>query len=458
MAQTTQVPGSAVPARSLSVFDATALMVGMVIGVGIFGTPWLVAINSPSVGWYIALWVVGGLVSLLGVLCYAELAGRHPDAGGEYNFLTRAYGPGLGFLFAWGRLTVIQAGIIAAIGFLFGQYMSRLGQFDGFGWANLGTYSDAAWAMILIVTLSLINYLGTRQSTRLQNVLTVTLVIAFSVIIVLGLTMTPTGEVPRLSKPFDPMDAAIGQAFVFVMLTYGGWNETVYLSGELKNPQRNMVRVFLLGLFIVTAIYLLLNLAYVNVLGIDGVRASRAVGTDMMKAVAGTTGALLITFVILTEIGTTLNATIFTGARTNYALGRDFRIFGFMGQWSDVRNTPANAILVQTILALILVCFGALQQDGFKVLVEYTAPVFWSFMLLNGIALFIFRSRDGRPVDSYAVHLYPVVPALFCVFCAFMIWSGVSYAKLNGLAAVGVLLAGIPVYLWARSANQRALA
>jgi len=447
---------ASVPKQSLSVFDATALMVGMVIGVGIFGTPWLVALNTPDADWYIALWVIGGLVSLLGVLCYAELAGRHPDSGGEYNFLTRAYGPALGFLFAWGRLTVIQAGIIAAIGFLFGQYMSRLGKFDGFGWANLGTYSDAWWAVVIIVALSLVNYLGTKQSTRLQNVLTVLLVIAFSVIIVLGLTMTPTGEVPQLSKPFNPENAAVGLAFVFVMLTYGGWNETVYLSGELKDPKRNMVRVFLMGLLVVTLIYLLLNLAYLNVLGIDGIRASRAVGTDMMKAVAGTTGAIVISIVILTEIGTTLNATIFTGARTNYALGRDFRIFGYMGRWSAARNTPGNAILVQTVLSLVLVGFGALQKDGFKVLVEYTAPVFWSFMLLNGIALFIFRAREGKPVNSYAVHLYPLVPILFCGFCAYMFWSGVNYAKLNGLVAVGVLLAGIPVYLWARAANQRA--
>ena len=448
--------GTAVPRQSLSVFDATALMVGMVIGVGIFGTPWLVAINSPSVEWYLALWVIGGLVSLLGVLCYAELAGRHPDAGGEYNFLTRAYGPGLGFLFAWGRLTVIQAGIIAAIGFLFGQYMSRLAQFEGFGWANLGAYGEALWAAILILALSAVNYLGTRQSTMLQNVLTVALVLAFTVIIVVGLTAEPAQGGPALSKPFDPDRAALGLAFVFVMLTYGGWNETVYLSGELRNPQRNMVRVFLLGLAVVTVIYLLLNLAYVNVLGIDGVRASRAVGTDMMKAVAGTTGAVIITFVIVTEIGTTLNATIFTGARTNYALGRDFRIFGFMGRWNDARNTPGNAIVVQTLLSLALVGFGALQKDGFKVLVEYTAPVFWTFMLLNGIALFIFRAREGKPVNSYAVHFYPVVPVLFCVFCAYMLWSGINYAKFNGLIAVGVLLAGIPVYLWARAANERA--
>lgn len=451
-----QAKAASAPKQTLSVFDATALMIGMVIGVGIFGTPWLVGMNTPDANWYIALWVIGGIVSLLGVLVYAELAGRHPDAGGEYNFLTRAYGKPLGFLFAWGRLTVIQAGIIAAIGFLFGQYMARLSKFDGFGWANLGEHSEALWAAILILVLSTINYLGTRQSTRLQNTLTVTLVLAFSVIIVVGLTMTPTGPVPQLAKPFDPERAAIGLAFVFVMLTYGGWNETVYLSGELRNPQRNMVRVFLIGLAVVTTIYLLLNLAYLNILGIDGVRASRAVGTDMMFAVFGVTGALIITFVILTEIGTTLNATIFTGARTNYALGRDFRIFGWMGRWNDGRNTPANAIVVQTSIALALVVFGAVQKDGFKVLVEYTAPVFWAFMLLNGLALFVFRHREGPPRTSYSVHLYPLVPILFCAFCAYMLWSGINYAKLNGLIAVGVLLAGIPVYLWARAMNERA--
>ena len=129
-----------------------------------------------------------------------------------------------------------------------------------------------------------------------------------------------------------------------------------------------------------------------------------------------------------------------------------------MGRWNEGRNTPANALLVQTALALALVVFGAIQKDGFKVLVEYTAPVFWTFMLLNGIALFIFRAREGKPVNSYAVHFYPVVPILFCAFCAYMLWSGINYAKLNGLIAVGVLLAGIPVYLWARATNERAAA
>lgn len=449
--------GSAVPRQSLSVFDAITLMVGMVIGVGIFGLPNLVAGNTPDETWFFGLFIAGALVTLCGILCYAELAGRYPDAGGEYNFLTRAYGKPVGFLFAWGRLTVMQTGIMAGIAFLFGDYMTGLAKF-GFTWANLGPYSSAIWAALVIIVLTAINIGGTKQGTRLQNILTIILVCAFVTIILSGIFLAP--EIPPVvekPRPFDPEKVALGLAFVFVMLTYGGWNETVYVSGELKDSRRNMLRVFLIGLAVITTIYLLLLYAFVNTLGIVGVRNTFTIGADMMNVIFGPVGATVMTVIILTEIGTTLNATIFTGARTNYALGRDYRLFGWMGRWNAGRNTPANGLLAQAAIALLLVVLGAFDREGgFKKMVEYTTPVFWSFMLLIVASLFLFRMREGRPKDSYSVHLYPVVPLLFAAACCYMLYSSINYAWANALLALSILAAGIPVYFVTRAMNERA--
>jgi amino acid transporter len=446
---------ASVPKQSLSVFDATTLMVGMVIGVGIFGLPNLVASNTPSEGWFFGLFIAGAVVTLCGILCYAELAGRYPDAGGEYNFLTLAYGKPVGFLFAWGRLTVMQTGIMAGIAFLFGDYMSGLAKF-GFGWANLGPYSSAIWAGVSIVALTAINIAGTKQGTRLQNILTVILVCAFATIVLSGIFLAP--EVPPVvekARAFDPEKVALGLAFVFVMLTYGGWNETVYVSGELKDSRRNMLRVFLIGLAVITTIYLLLLYAFVNTLGIVGVRNTFTIGADMMNVIFGPVGATVMTVIILAEIGTTLNATIFTGARTNYALGRDYRMFAWMGRWNAARNTPVNGLVAQAAIALGLVVLGAFDRDGgFKKMVEYTTPVFWSFMLLIVFSLFLFRMREGKPSGSYSVHFYPFVPLAFGGACCYMLYSSINYAWDNALLALSILAAGIPVYLVTRGMNS----
>jgi amino acid transporter len=252
--------------------------------------------------------------------------------------------------------------------------------------------------------------------------------------------------------------AAFGMAMIFVLLTFGGWNEAAYLSTEVHEPRRNMVRVLLGGIAAITALYLLANIAFFRALGLDGMAKSEVVAADLMRNVVGEGGAKFISLLIAVAALSTINATMFTGARTNYALGRDFSLFSFLGQWRDRANTPANALLVQGAIALALVLLGTVTRQGFSTMVDYTAPVFWFFFLLVGAAVIVLRRREPNIERPFRVPLYPITPILFCLVCIYMLRSSVAYTGVGALVGVGVLVVGVPLLLWARhkSSNEQA--
>ena len=242
---------------------------------------------------------------------------------------------------------------------------------------------------------------------------------------------------------------------IFVLLTYGGWNEAAYLAGEVRDPRRNMIRILVGGILAVTVLYLLVNLGYLAALGLGGMRQSRAVAADVMRVVTGEKGALLLALIVCLAALTTVNAAIFTGARTNYALGRDFALFARLGSWREAGSTPGNALLLQGAIALALVLVASFTPDGFSAMVAYTAPVFWTFFLLTGLTLFVFRRAGGDP-PAFRVPLYPVVPLAFCGMCAYMLYSSVNYVRfavefgVPVLAGLVIMFAGIPLYFLAR--------
>ena len=240
-----------------------------------------------------------------------------------------------------------------------------------------------------------------------------------------------------------------------MLLTYGGWNEAAYIAGEVRDPQRNMIRILLGGIAVITLLYLAVNFAYLKALGIDGLRGSKAVAADVMRAVAGERSAMVVALIVCLAALTTMNAAILTGARTSFAFGRDFGMFARLGRWRATGSTPANALLAQCAVALLLILASAFTPDGFSAMVAYTSPVFWTFFLLCGAALFVFRLRDGAPA-GFRVPLYPLVPVLFCAVCAYMLYSSVNYVRFAVafgaavLVGIGVMAAGIPLYLAAR--------
>jgi len=434
------------PQELLSVPDGIFLVAGMVIGVGIFKLPGLVAGNAASATQFFGAWIIGGLACLCGALVYAELASRHPETGGEYTFLRHGLGDGAAFVFAWSRMTVIQTGAIAAVAFVFGEYASQL--------VNFGAQTNAIWAAISVAVLTALNLLGTPQSKGLQKVMEALLITSLAVIAIGGIVIGGAPAAPA------PTPGGGGGSFalmmIFVLYTFGGWNEGAYLAGEVRNARRSMVKVLAGGLLVVTALYLLVNWGYYAALGLAGIRDSKAIAVDTMRLVAGQSAAMLVALIVCVSAITTINAAIFTGARTNWALGRDYRAFAFLGNWRASGSTPANALLVQGAIVLVLIYAGSTTRDGFEAMVAYGLPVFWTFLFLTGITLFVFRRRE--PAPAFRVPLYPVVPIAFLAMCGFMIWSSFDYVtnspygpKFGNLVLAGLVIMaiGIPLYFFA---------
>ena len=447
-------PAEASPQASLSVFDGVAMLVGIIVGIGIFATPSLVAKFAGSEFNFLAIWLLGGVLTLIGALCYAELATAFPHAGGEYHFLAQAYGRKLALLFAWARGTVIQTGAIALVGFVYGDYASAV--------IPLGPYGPAIHAGIAIALFTGINVVGTLQGKITQHVFTILDVTAILMLIVAGAvvafgTGAPAAAVPAAAATSTNF-GLLGLAMVFVLLTYGGWNEAAYLSAELHDAKRNIVRTLVLSVCFVVLVYFLVNLAYLGALGLTGLQNSNTVAADVMRLAFGQTGATVLSLFICGAALSTLNATIFTGARVYFALGRDLPDLRLFGIWSPRGENPTNAFILQGAIALMLVAMGALTRDGFKTMVEYTSPVFWLFMLLVAFSLFVFRWRQPGRALPYRVPLYPLTPIIFIATCLWMLYSSLVYTGFGALVGVAVLLAGTPLLLLDRRARSAAQA
>jgi amino acid transporter len=448
------------PKRTLSVIDAIAVVVGIVIGAGIFVLPPAVAGNVPSSTAYMAVWLAGGFISLIGALCYAELATTYPDAGGEYHFLHRGLGPGTAFLFAWARMTVIQTGSIAIHAFFIGKYVADL--FVQRGWADNAAVVSAIVAIFTVVGLTAINIAGLRTGKSAQRVFTGCVVAAMLLVCVGGLipsTNAAVAAVPTSAPTTAATSAAsfssLGLAMVFVLLVYGGWNEAAYLSAEVRGERRGIVKVLLGGIALVTAIYLFVNFVYLNALGLSGISKSQALAADVLRGRVGEWAATAVSVAVVIAAAGNMNATILTGARTSYALGRDFRMFAPLGRWRDGVEAPVTALLFQGVITLGLVVFGAFQFNSLQSMVEYTTPVFWFFFLLTGVSLIVLRVNDRKAQRPFRVPLFPITPALFCLVCGYMLYSGLNHFGLGAFVGVVVLALGMPLMVAARAQLNR---
>lgn len=433
------------PRPSLAAIDVVVLIVGLVVGAGIFKAPAVVAANTGDQGLLILSWLFGGGISLIGALCYAELASAYPHTGGEYHFLSRAYGRGTGFLFAWSRLAILQTGSIALLAFVFGDYAARI--------QPLGAHGPAWYAGAAVVLLTAVNLIGLNLTKWTQHVLTGVTLGGLLVVALAGLLLEPQAAASPAPEPLSTQAPAFGLAMVFVLLTYGGWNEAAYVSAELRDVRRNMVRVLLIGVGAVTLLYLLVNLAYVRVLGVEGMGASEVVTADLMQAVFGEPAARLVSVLIALAVFASINVTILTGARTSYALARDYPAFGVLGRWG-AGNAPTAALVLQALVALVLVGFASLGRSGFEAMVEYVSPVFWLFFLLTTFSLLVLRWRDPHRPRPFRVPLYPITPLLFCAACAYMLYSSLAYTGRGALLGLVLFATGLPLLFFARPPAQ----
>ena len=442
--RTALIPGATQPRPAIGLREAVAVIVGVVIGAGIFKAPSVVAGLSGGVVPMFALWACGGVVSLIGALCYAELTTAYPHAGGDYHYLHRAFGRPVAFLFGWARFSVITTGSIALLGFVFGDYMQQAAPlaFVPAGWGG------TAYAVAAIAGLTALNLRGIRTGTGFQTMLTAAEITGL--LLIAGAAAAFSGTAPAtpaaaLAAPGGASMASAGMALVFVLLTYGGWNEAAYISAELRGGPRAMVRALMASIAVITVLYLLVTWAYWTVLGLEGMAASEAVAADLMRAVFGPAGEKIISVLVAVSALTSINATMIVGARTSYAVGLDWQKLGRLAEWHAEKGTPGFALAVQCLAALALVATGATLGSGFKAMVEFTAPVFWLFFLLTGISLFVLRWREPHVARPYRVPLYPLLPLLFCASCAYMLWYSLSYVYSQSLGGLNAAWIGVAV-------------
>jgi APA family basic amino acid/polyamine antiporter len=438
-------------ARRLGLFDATMLVVGGIIGAGIFLNPAVVAQRAPTAGLTIGVWVLGGAVALAGAFVFAELAARKPEAGGGYVYLRDALGPLPGFLYGWTQLLVINSGGIAAVAMTFAIYTADL--------TGTGARATPLLAVGAIVALSFVNLLGIRSGAVVQNVLTVLKLLALAALIVVGLGgLGGQGGQggPSASSASSAPSAlvAIGTALIPVLFAYGGWQSTNFVAGELKAPRRDLPRALVIGVGIVVLVYLLANVVYVRVLGVPGLAASTAPASDVMRAIVGPWGATFIALGVAVSTFGFLNLAILSAPRVYQAMAADGVFFGGAARLSDRTRVPAVAILIQGGWAALLVATKTYGQ-----LLDYVVFGDWIFFAAVGGTLFVYRRRAVRAVradgvgeerDGFRCPGYPWVPGFFVAAGVFAVGSTVLSNPVNALLGGGIIALGIPVYLWWR--------
>ncbi|MCU0772752.1 MAG: amino acid permease [Verrucomicrobia bacterium] len=431
-------PGLTEPRRVLSLLDSTCLIVGIIVGVGLYQVAPDVARGVGGPAGLLALWVFGGLLSLCGALCYAELATAYPQPGGDYVYLTRAYGPAAGFLFGWAQLAIVRPGDIAVVAFTFSTYATALP--DPLAVVGLAG-SPQVHAVLAVAVLTLVNVLGVRGGKRTQNLLTLVKGLGLLFVIAMGLGRGSPEPAARMD------DLPLSLALIFVLFCYGGWNEMAYVAAEVVNPGRNITRALWLGIVGVTLLYVAVNGAFLAVLGFDGMRGSAAVATDTVNAVWPGAGGTLISALICVSALGALNGLILTGARISFAVGRDHRLFRPLGAWSPRLETPAAALAVQGLVASGLI----MALGSFLHAILYTAAVVYGFHLATTLALLTLRRREPARARPYRVAAYPFTPWIFAGTCGFLIYSAVVYKPWIAAGAILLLLAGLPLYGISRS-------
>jgi len=447
--------------RQLGLFDSAMMMVGIVIGSGIFLTTGIMAQAIPSVFLILLAWLLGGLLILAGALTYAELGVSLPEAGGQYVYLREAYGHLYGFLFGWKTFLVNMTGSIAALGVGFAEYFGKFFPFLSTKevifstqirlFKNSYSYSLSRGqivAVAVIVVLSAINYLGVGFGKTVQNVLTVIKIGTILALIIFGFIFVKGTSVDFSINPsgwnFIPLITGFGLALVGVFWAFDGWNNINYVAGEIKNPKRNLKYALILGTLGITLLYLLTNVIYVLALPIEKMSGVVTVAEEASAFLFGTTAAGLISAMILISILGALNGCIFVGPRVYYAMARDGLFFKKVGTVHPRFQTPGFAILLQAGWASILALTGTFEQ--LFTFAMFAGILFWA---LAAAAIFTLRKKYPDLPRPYKAWGYPVVPLIFIIALSGILLNTLIKRPVESLAGLGLMVIGIPVYyIW----------
>jgi APA family basic amino acid/polyamine antiporter len=434
--------------RRLGVFDTTMIVVGGIIGAGIFLNPAIVAQRVHTTPFILAAWIIGGGIALIGALTFAELGARRPQAGGGYVYLTEAFGPLPAFLYGWTFLIIINSGGIAAVAVTFARYTADLFQ--------LSSSYIKPLAAALLVALSGVNYFGVRSGSVTQNIFTVLKLVALAILIGAGIFFasgaSPAQNEVASVESFGTV-RALGYALIPVLFAYGGWQYSNNIASEIVEPERTLPKALAIGTAIVLAVYLLANVAYIRALGPTGLANSLAPAADTMRAIMGPAGgALMAAGIMVSTIGF-VNSGVLSAPRMLQAMASDGLFFRFAARLHPRYHTPAGGIMLQAVWAIILVMSGTYGQ-----LLDYVVFADWIFFGLIVCTVFAYRRRDGASshATTYRTPGYPLLPALFVVSAVFVVVSVIISNPRNAMLGAALMALGVPAFIfWRRSSAQQ---
>jgi APA family basic amino acid/polyamine antiporter len=430
-------------ARRLGLFDVTMLVMGGIVGAGIFVNPAEVARHVTTPGWIVGVWIIGGIVALAASFVYAELAARRPEVGGQYAYLRDAYGPMPAFLYGWSLLLVIQSGGMAAVAITFARYFLELTHWP---------VADSVVGVSALAVLTIINCLGVRSGSNVQSGLMVLKLAAIGMLVVVGWWFAPAYPLVA-QKEVGPGSmtslAAIGAAMTPVMFAYGGWQTSGFVAGEMRNPGRDLARGLLLGVAGVILLYCFVAFVCVHALGPTGLAASKTPASDVMRLALGDRGATLIALGIAISTLGFLSQGMLTAPRVYFAMAEDGLFFRGVAEVNPVSRVPVIAIILQGVAAAVIALSGTYGQ-----ILSYVVSVDFVFFGLTGAALFVFRRRDGDRDVSFRAPLHPLTTALFVFACFLTVVATVISNPLNSLIGYAILAAGVPACLYWQRKNR----
>lgn len=434
-------------ARRLGLFDATMIVMGGIIGSGIFMNPSVVALQVHTPFLILGAWVLGGLFALAAAFIWAELASLRPDVGGQYAYLREAFHPGVAFVYGWVLLLVIQTGGMAAVAVTFARYFVEL------------TYLPIAHpylAAIVLATLTVINCFGVRAGSTLQSILMVLKIVAIAALVICGFLFANRSALPSglLDRPPSPdLLTAFGAALVPVIFAYGGWQTSTFLAGEIKEPRKNLPRGLILGVTGVVLLYLAANVVYISVLGTSGLAESAAPASDVMRRALGDFGARAIAAGIAISTAGFLSQSMLTAPRVYFAMAKDGLFFERVGTVHPRTRAPIVAIALQGVLAIVIALLGTYER-----ILSYVVSVDVIFFGLTACCIFVFRKRqsdnDGKTLIT-RVPGHPLTTILFIAVCLLVVTNTVYRYPDNTLIGIAIMIAGVPAYLFWRWRNSK---
>lgn len=431
--------------KELNLWDSIAIITAIVVGVGIFRVPAEVAALTASSGFMLLAWFFGGVVSLLGALCYAELSAMFPGTGGNYLYFRESYGRPAAFLFGWAELLVIRTGSIAAVAFISSEYMSSL--------LSAPSVMIRPLAVLIVLVLSLANIIGLKSGKMIHNSLTVLTIGAIVGIMISGL-FSGKGDLSNFQPVFLGPGAGFlplfGLALIPVLWTYGGWHENTFVTEETKDAARTLPRALILGVSFVTLLYLAVNAFFIYLVPVEQLASSPLIGSDVFYKLHGLFGRRAFeTVIVLASLGG-INAMLITGSRITYAMADDNRAFAYLEKVSSRFGTPHRSIIVNAFWASLLIVFGTFER-----LLFFTGILVWFFFALAVIGLFVLRKKYPGIRRPYKVWGYPIVPAIFILICIGLFLNTLFFNPAPSVIGLFILASGLPVYLFSEKIKKR---